>query len=107
MSLKKFVVVASLLCAFLAAGVSFYASADPDGLEKVAEDIGFIETAEESSLSGSPLADYSFAGIENERLSVAVAGLSGVAVTGLFGVGLTMWVRKPTESSTVSASSIG
>ncbi|MEY2634172.1 MAG: hypothetical protein RIS75_112 [Actinomycetota bacterium] len=99
MSLKKFIIIVSLLCAFLAAGVSFYASADPDGLERVAHDIGFIDDAEESATNGSPLAGYSFAGIENERLSVAVAGLTGVAVTGLFGVGLTWWVRKPQDTS--------
>ena len=103
MKLKKFVVVVSLLCAFLAAGVSFYASADPDGLEKVAEDIGFIENSKDSAVSGSPLADYSFAGIENERLSVAVAGLTGIAVTGLAGVGLTLWVRKPQDSDGVAS----
>jgi cobalt/nickel transport protein len=100
MSLKKFVIIVSLLCAFLAAGVSFYASADPDGLERVAQDIGFIDDAKDSATSSSPLADYSFAGIENERLSVAVAGLTGVAVTGLFGAGLTWWVRKPEVTST-------
>ncbi|MEY3277798.1 MAG: hypothetical protein RLZZ426_284 [Actinomycetota bacterium] len=102
MKLKKFVLIVSMLCAFLAAGVSFYASADPDGLERVAEDIGFIENAQDSAVSGSPLADYSFAGIENERLSVAVAGLTGIAVTGLAGIGLTLWVRKPADSEDVA-----
>ena len=98
MNLKKLIVIASMLCAFLASGVSFYASADPDGLERVAQDIGFLESAKDSAVSGSPLADYTFAGIENERLSVAVAGLAGVAVTGLVGVGLPLWVRKPNNS---------
>ena len=102
MKIKKFVLVVSILCAFLAAGVSFYASADPDGLVRVADDIGFLANAQDSAVSGSPLAGYSFAGIENERLSVAVAGLAGIAVTGLAGVGLTLWVRKPVDSEGVA-----
>ncbi len=34
---------------FIAGFVSFYASSSPDGLEKVAEDQGFIETAQDSA----------------------------------------------------------
>ena len=44
---KKFLVSGFVVSLFLAGVVSFYASSDPDGLEKVAEDIGFIETAED------------------------------------------------------------
>ena len=38
---KKFLAAGFLVSLFLAGVVSFYASSDPDGLEKVAEDIGF------------------------------------------------------------------
>ena len=39
---RKFYASALLVSALLAGGASFYASSSPDGLEKVAEDIGFI-----------------------------------------------------------------
>jgi cobalt/nickel transport protein len=67
----------------LAGIVSFYASSSPDGLEKVAGDIGFIETAKDHTLDNSALADYGVAGIENERLSVGIAGILGVIATGV------------------------
>ena len=52
-------------------------------LEKVAGDIGFIETAKDHTLDNSALADYGVAGIENERLSVGIAGIVGVIATGV------------------------
>ena len=80
---KKFYLVFLLVTIGLAGIVSFYASSSPDGLEKVAEDIGFIDTAKDHTLDNSALADYGVAGIENERLSVGIAGILGVIATGL------------------------
>ena len=80
---KKFYLVFLLVTIGLAGIVSFYASSSPDGLEKVAEDVGFIETAKDHSLDNSALADYGVAGIENERLSVGLAGIIGVIATGV------------------------
>ncbi len=54
------------------------ASSDPDGLERVAEDQGFIERAE-NFFSGL-LGDYAIPGIDNEWLSTVLAGLVGVAI---------------------------
>lgn len=65
----------------VAGALSFYASSHPDGLEKVAEDVGFLETAKDSSVSGSPLADYGISGLENARLSVGLSGVIGVLAT--------------------------
>jgi cobalt/nickel transport protein len=45
MSNRKFIIIGLLLSVLLAGGASFYASSSPDGLEKVAGDIGFIDTA--------------------------------------------------------------
>ena len=47
---RKFFASFLLVSALLAGGASFYASSSPDGLEKVAEDVGFIETAEDHTL---------------------------------------------------------
>ena len=80
---KKFYLIFLLVSIGLAGIVSFYASSSPDGLEKVAGDIGFIETAKDHTLDNSALADYGVAGIENERLSVGIAGIIGVIATGV------------------------
>jgi len=82
MNTKKFYLGGAIVTLILAGVVSFYASSNPDGLEKVAEKIGFIETAKEHSISDSPLADYGVKGIENSRVSVGAAGVIGVIVIG-------------------------
>jgi cobalt/nickel transport protein len=78
---NKFLLAGILVSIFVAGFLSFYASSSPDGLEKVAEDKGFLDTAQESVNSGSVLSDYGIAGIDNERLSVGLSGLIGVVVT--------------------------
>lgn len=78
----KSLLVAGLLLAFLLAGfVSGYASGSPDGLEKVAEDEGFLQSAQGSPFASSPLADYALRGVEDERLAGGLAGVLGVALT--------------------------
>ena len=78
---NKFLLAGILVSIFVAGFLSFYASSSPDGLEKVAEDKGFLDTAQESANSGSVLSDYGVAGIDNERLSVGLSGLIGVIAT--------------------------
>ena len=93
---RKFYFAGFIVSLFLAGVVSFYASADPDGLERVAEDIGFLETAKEHSNADGTLADYGVKGIENERASVGVAGIIGVIGTAVVaGVGFKLIARKP------------
>ena len=91
---RKFIVMGVLVSALLAGGASFYASSQPDGLEKVAGDIGFLETAKDHTNSESALADYGVKGLENERLSVGVAGLIGVVATGAISGGLFLLLRR-------------
>ena len=96
---KKFLVSGFVVSLFLAGVVSFYASSDPDGLEKVAEDIGFIETAEDHTYADGALADYGVKGIDNERASVGVAGVIGVIGTAIVGGALfTFIARKPKKT---------
>jgi ABC-type Fe3+ transport system permease subunit len=54
------------------------ASSDPDGLERVAEDQGFIDRA--SNVVGGLLGDYAIPGIGNETLSTILSGLLGIAL---------------------------
>jgi cobalt/nickel transport protein len=96
---KKFLAAGFLVSIFLAGVVSFYASSDPDGLEKVAEDIGFIETAKDHTYADGVLADYGVKGIENERASVGVAGVIGVIGTAVVaGLLFTFIARKPNKA---------
>jgi hypothetical protein len=80
----RWFLVAGAVVALAVAGVaSYYASPDPDGLERVAEDQGFIDDATDHGLADSPLADYGIAGVEDARLSVGLAGVVGVLATAL------------------------
>jgi hypothetical protein len=79
----------------LAGVVSYYASSSPDGLEKAAEDVGFLDEATDSAVADSPLADYAVSGVDNERVSVAVAGVLGVIVMAVVaGGGFMLLARK-------------
>jgi cobalt/nickel transport protein len=75
------------LAAALAVGalLSLAASPAPDGLERVAEDQGFLGRAAGTPLLLPPLADYLFPGIADERLATGLAGFLGTLV--LFSVG--------------------
>lgn len=87
--------LAGLLVSLLLAGVvSGFASPDPDGLEKAAQDAGFSQAATDHALADGPLAGYGVAGVENDRLSTGLAGVLGVAVTFAFGLGLFALVRR-------------
>lgn len=84
-----------LLVALLVAGFgSYYASSHPDGLEYVAEQTGFLDSAEDSPAAESPFADYSTEGVEDERLGGGIAGVVGVLVTLVLMGGLAMAVRR-------------
>ncbi|MGV1004046.1 MAG: PDGLE domain-containing protein [Candidatus Nanopelagicales bacterium] len=65
--------------------LSWWASSRPDGLEHVATTTGFAATARESAVATGPFAGYTTAFVANPRLSQAVAGLIGCAIT--FGLG--------------------
>lgn len=54
------------------------ASDDPDGLERVAADRQFEDSADDPAFEW--LTDYAIPGIENETISVVLAGLAGLAV---------------------------
>ncbi|CAM5534759.1 Cobalt ABC transporter permease OS=Streptomyces tendae OX=1932 GN=GUR47_27515 PE=4 SV=1 [Streptomyces tendae] len=89
--------VASLV---LAGFVSFYASADPDGLEKVASDKGIDKKAEEHAAADSPLADYGVKDITDARVSGGLAGVIGVGVTVVAGSAVFWTVRRRRSDDT-------
>ncbi len=97
--MKRLLIGGFLVALVLAGFVSYYASSSPDGLEKVAEDKGFIATAEDHDLADSPVADYAVRGVGNERLSGGLAGVLGVVVTFAVGGVLFLAVRRGGRSA--------
>ncbi len=60
--------------------VSPIASTWPDGLEKVASTLGFLERAVQTPLAPAPIPDYAFPGIASPGWATALAGGLGTAV---------------------------
>ena len=73
--------------------LSLAASPRPDGLERVAEDKGFLDRAVGTPLLHSPLPDYLFPGIADERLATGLAGFLGTLVLFAVGTGVGWAVR--------------
>lgn len=89
----RFLLVGLVVALLLAGVASFYASSQPDGLERVAADHGLDAGTTPHHTAGSPLADYGVAGVHDERMSVGLAGVIGVGVTFVLGAGLVLLVR--------------
>ncbi len=94
MRTRTFFVVALLASLLVAGGVSYFASTNPDGLEFVAEKVGFDHAAEDSAATGSPLSDYQVRGVENDALSGGLAGVVGALVVLVVAGGLAYVVRR-------------
>ena len=74
---KKYIYLA-MAALLIGGGISLLASSSPDGLEKVAEDKGFITTALEYPFT-TLMPDYAVP-VANEYLATALAGLVGTAL---------------------------
>ena len=80
----SWVAIGLAITGLVVVAAALFASRDPDGLERVAEDTGFLRAAQDSPFA--VIADYVFPGVDGP-LATILAGLIGVAV--LFG---TVWV---------------
>jgi len=87
---KKWWLIALVFCLLLAT-ISPLASSSPDGLEKVAEDKGFIGAAGEAPFE--IIAEYVFPGIENEAVATILAGWLGTLLLFAIAYGIT-WLIK-------------
>lgn len=74
---KKDMLFGLFAALFLALALSPFASSFPDGLERVAEDKGFLEKGEVDPVVASPVPDYSWPGIKSEKLATSAAGVMG------------------------------
>jgi hypothetical protein len=93
--LGKYWWVIGLMFALGVVFLSPLASSDPDGLERVAEDAGFLSRAEDAPYEVMP--DYAFPGIENSAVSTIVAGLIGAVLLFGAGYGLAWLLRRRSE----------
>ena len=96
--LRKYWWVIGLLLALGVALLSPLASPHPDGLERVAEDEGFLDRAEDAPYEIVP--DYAFPGIKNEATATIVAGLAGTVLLFVLGYGLAWLLRRRSERAT-------
>ncbi len=97
-SLTVFILAGLALSLALAFAISPFASSSPDGLERVAEDKGFLKKAEETTPAwqSAPISDYEFPGLAESHpaWATAVAGLAGTAAIFLLAWGLALVLRK-------------
>jgi hypothetical protein len=89
-----FVAAALLVALALAFFVSPHASNEPDGLSKVANEEHIDRRVRPHALAGMPTSGYSVKGIDDPGLSSGVAGVIGVVVVFVAGVGLFAFVRR-------------
>lgn len=95
-----YIVIAGILISVaVAAFMSPYASSLPDGLEKVAGNLGFAHKETEGRAGKSaPAADYAMPGINDERKSTSAAGIIGVIVVFVVAWGVGAIAKKRRKS---------
>ena len=82
--MEKWVLSMLVVCLVIAGIFSLFASSEPDGLERIAEDQEFIHAGEGNEVIESPMPDYAVQGIDNEALAGSLAGIIGVVL--MFGL---------------------
>ena len=98
--MKKFVLLGLLFAVGLALLLAPFASQFPDGLEKVAEEKGFLDKGEGKEVFHSPIRDYLLPGIKNEKFATGLAGVIGTVLVFILVYGLSrlLYHRKKFEA---------
>lgn len=105
--------IVGMLGSALVAGLAgLFASQEPDGLQRVAQEQGFASSEQPSATSDGLLAGYDVDGVENEGLSTSISSAAGLGLTLVLGLGLFWFLsRKPTggagHSGTVGGMDLG
>lgn len=89
---RKNIFFGLIIAVVLAFFISPFASPKPDGLERVAEDKGFIDKGR--AVLASPVADYLWPGVKSERLATSLAGIFGTLLVFAFGYGAAALLKK-------------
>lgn len=89
------VMFALALAVGLATVASPFASGSPDGLERVADEKGFLDEGRLATLQeNAPIPDYAFPGVKDQRLATGLAGFVGALGLMGLGYGLTAALRR-------------
>jgi hypothetical protein len=105
-SFRLLIVLGLALAVGLAFFISPYASSSPDGLNRVAADKAFDTTEATGAIQErSPIPDYAFPGVEDERLAKGLAGFVGTLGVFAIGYGAAYGLRRrrPTREMTAAA----
>lgn len=91
----KGIIISGGVVAMVLAILSPIASSHPDGLEWVAEEIGFLSAAQGSFYNLIP--DYALPGISNEALATILAGVMGAIVVFVIAIGIAVTRKKTSQ----------
>ena len=92
--MKKFFIGFALVSLLIAGVLSYFASGDPDGLDKTVEDTGIAEHAQEHPFAGSTFADYALGGDDK---FTGLAGVLGAIVVLAVSFSLFWFLRKKAD----------
>ena len=90
--MKLFTILALAVAIGLATAASPFASASPDGLERVASDQAFLDRGEAAETSA--FSDYAVPGVPDERLATGLAGFAGTLLVFGAGSGVALVARR-------------
>lgn len=96
---RKFLITAFIVSLFVVILLAPFASSFPDGLERVAEDKGFIEK-DSGSLIQALFPDYEATFTRSPYLKVVIPGVFGVAATFLVASGTALILTRPKNNGT-------
>jgi hypothetical protein len=93
--MRWFTILALALAVGLATAASPFASASPDGLERVAGDQAFLDQGRVAKVQEhAPVADYAVPGVADPRVATGLAGFAGTLVVFVLGYGVAAVVRR-------------
>src|SRR5215211_6480391 len=94
--MRWFTVLALAVAVGLGSAFAPFASGSPDGLQKVAEEQGFLDRGRPAAVHDSaPAPGYAFPGVEDARVATALAGFAGTLAVFWLGAGVVAVVRRP------------
>jgi hypothetical protein len=99
---RRAAIVVLALAVGLATAVSPFASAAPDGLERVAQEQGFARAAEPPGAQ-APLPGYAVPGVEGPRVATGLAGFAGTLAVFALGHGLARVMRRRSRTARAPA----
>jgi hypothetical protein len=100
-----FVALALAVAVGLATAASPFASSQPDGLERVATDHGFVDAGTlHRAQDASPIPDYAFPGIGDPAVATGLAGFAGTLGVFAVGFGIAWGLRRTRRAPDATAS---